>query len=405
MKKSNYDIILGIVFFGTLTGLGIITIVLSDFALGVEWHRLDLYSEDIGYLRPGDPVLLHGMSAGKVETIERLENAVKIPRPLDLSGNRSGEDVLCTVGIVVKLDIDPYLHLKTDYHITIEDRGLLGGKLIRMEVGENSVYFPKDQKLLAVAPPSALLTASRMLQENRAAVMEAIENIAEFAEKANDGNGTLGLLLTDEVTREQIDTLIDDFAAVGDNLTGGEGTLGKLLTDSAPFDDIKVASSDLRGFTDRIKRGEGSFGKFIQDDAVYEDIRTLAADAREGLSGVWDGDGTLAKLINEDTLYTEATSLVGDLREMAATATNGDGTIAQLLNDRVLYDQVVTLVDDASAVFTDIRTGDGLVAALIHDEKLLDDFRAILNQVLGAIEDARETTPVTSLGSFLFGTF
>ena len=52
-----------------------------------------------------------------------------------------------------------------------------------------------------------------------------------------------------------------------------------------------------------------------------------------------------------------------------------------------------------------MQSGDGLLAALIGDEQLADDFRSIMAQVLGAIEDARETTPVQSVGSFLFGTF
>ena len=54
MKQKNYDTILGLVFFGTLIGLGFITIVLSDFAIGAEWHRVKLFSDDIGYLRSFD---------------------------------------------------------------------------------------------------------------------------------------------------------------------------------------------------------------------------------------------------------------------------------------------------------------------------------------------------------------
>ena len=72
MNSRNQDMILGIVFFGALLGLGVITIVLSDFSLGTEWHRAEFFSDDVGYLRPGDPVLLYGMAAGKVEAITRL---------------------------------------------------------------------------------------------------------------------------------------------------------------------------------------------------------------------------------------------------------------------------------------------------------------------------------------------
>ncbi len=404
MKNRNNDAILGIVFFGALIGLGVMTIVLSDFALGAETFRVKVYATDIGYLRAGDPILLHGMAAGKVEEINRLPQPLLIAEPHDSSGASPGE-ANCTVEVQLKMEVDPYLYLRQDYDILIEDLGLLGGKMVRMVVGRADVFIPKGQQLYALAPPSAVQAASEILEENRADIRDAIAQINEFAEKANRGEGTLGLLMNDAETRARIEGIIDDITTVGDSLTNGEGTMGKLLNDSAPFDDLKVAMADARSFTDRIRKGEGTVGKMIQDDTIYEDIRSLTEEARTGLSGIWDGEGTLGKLINDDALYAQAEEFMADLLEIAEKVSDGEGTLGRLLNDAQLYDDVVAFVNDARVVFSDLRDGKGLVAALINDEELLDDFRSILSQVLGAIEDARETTPVTSLGSFLFGTF
>ncbi len=404
MKNRNLDALLGIVFFGALIGLGIVTIVLSDFAVGVERHDLVFYSEDVGYLRAGDPVMLHGMASGKITSIERLDEELTVKRPHDVGGESPG-DALCLVKVNARLDVDPFLHLKEDYHIVIQDLGVLGGKMVRIEVGKEDVFVPRDQLLFGDAPPSALQAMGQVIEENRAAVRDTIQDIQEFAEKANAGEGTLGLLMNDGGTRERIDGIIEDLGSIGDSLTEGDGTLAKLLNDSGPFDDLKAAAADVRGFTDDIRRGEGTVGKFLQDDSVYQEVEQLVADAREGLAPVWDGQGTLGKLITDDELYAKAESFMDDLLEIAEKVSNGEGTIARLLNDPQLYDDVTAFVADARALSHDLREGEGLVAALINDEKLLDDFRSILNQVLGAIEDARETTPVTSLGSFLFGTF
>ena len=51
---TTKDVSLGILFFGTLIALGVVTIGLSDFAIGVERHDVVMYSDDVGYLRPGD---------------------------------------------------------------------------------------------------------------------------------------------------------------------------------------------------------------------------------------------------------------------------------------------------------------------------------------------------------------
>jgi phospholipid/cholesterol/gamma-HCH transport system substrate-binding protein len=400
VKTRNYDVALGIVFFGALIGLGIITIVLSDFALGVERYEVDFYAADVGFLRPGDRILLHGISAGKVETIRRLDQPVFTPLPHDLSGESPGE-IRCTVVIRAKLDADLFSFLKEDYHILIEDHGLLGGKHIRIEVGLEDEFVSRDTVLLADAPPSVIQAAGQIIEENRAAVQNAIQQISEFAENANRADGTLGLLLNDSETRTQITEIIDNLTKLVNDIMDGEGTLGGLVTDSAPFDDLKVAMADARSAMERIRRGEGSIGKFIQEDALYDDVNELIADAKDGMAGVWEGEGTLGKLIIDEELYNQVNEFVEGLEVI----TEGEGMIAQLLNDGELYDKFVAMVDDAQLTFRDLREGDGLVAALINDEDMLDNFRSILNQVLGAIEDARETTPVTSLGSFLFGTF
>ena len=403
MNSRNQDMILGIVFFGALLGLGVITIVLSDFSLGTEWHRAEFFSDDVGYLRPGDPVLLFGMAAGKVEVVERLEEPIVVDRPLDITGDPV-EPLKCSVRIVTKLDVDPYEHLKTDYRALIEDRGLLGGKLVRLEMGSRDP-LPAGTRLVAHAPPSAIQSASRILEENRAAIQRTIDDIAEITTKANSGEGTLGMLLADDDTQERVSAFIDDFSQVGESLASGEGTLGKLLTDAGPFDDLAEGAANFRGFSDRISRGEGSVGKFIQDDEFYDKTVGVIDDVREAIGPTLEGESTLGKILQSDELHTDAQGLIDELTRLAQDAREGDGTVARLINDPSLYDNVNNLVSDASAVFSDIQEGNGLVAALINDEQILADFRAILGQVLGAIEDARETAPVTSLGSFLFGTF
>ena len=57
MNTRVSDILLGLVFFGALIGLGVATILLSDFRFGVERYEVELISPDVGYLRPGDPSL------------------------------------------------------------------------------------------------------------------------------------------------------------------------------------------------------------------------------------------------------------------------------------------------------------------------------------------------------------
>lgn len=100
MNDRKQDALLGLIFFSALFGLGAVTILLSDFRLGVTLHEVTLLSDDVGFLRTGDPVLVYGMTSGKVTALERLSV------PVDVS-TADGQLVRCTVAIRATLDLDP----------------------------------------------------------------------------------------------------------------------------------------------------------------------------------------------------------------------------------------------------------------------------------------------------------
>jgi ABC-type transporter Mla subunit MlaD len=344
MTSRVSDVLLGVVFFGSLLGLGAVTIALSDYRFGAPRFDVNLISPDVGYLRPGDPILLYGMPAGKVQTIERL------PAPR-MAATPDGDQVECRVVVRARLDADLYARVPVDSRISIEDRGLLGGKLIRIEEGKSHQLHERDEPLLAVERKSVLEAAGDVIGENRASLRRTIENIAEMTDSAREGHGMLGALLTDD-----------------------------------------TASSDMRG--------------------AVEDLRGSAADIRAVTASVRAGQGTLGRLISDDALYvtaegvvTDARGLVADARDVAGKINRGEGTLGRLVNDPSLYERAGHFFEDMSTLSQDIRSGRGIIGALVSDEELAKDFRSIVRQVLGVIEDARESTPVQNVGSFLFGTF
>jgi len=403
MNSRTSDIALGVVFFSALAALGIMTIYLSDFALGVERHDVRFLSDDVGFLRSGDPVLMHGMSVGKVTSIERLED----PQTIMVRGPTEGSpprDVRCIVAVTTRLDVDPREYLRDDYRVFIEDRGVLGGKLLRIEVGDGS-QPAQPGPLVATASQSVLQSAGAILEENRENLRLTIDSLADIADGTRRGRGTLGRLVNEEDLIEEAQQVLANLREVGDMLVSGDGTLPKLLNDPALHDDLETIVADVRSYSDRIKRGEGTLGKLVQDDGLYGEATGLLTDARQTFAAVNSGDGTLGKLVTDDTIHADAAAMMAELRELAETANSGDGTLGRLLEDETLYENANAFFEDLGGLADDLTEGDGLLAALVNDEKMADDLRNILAQVLGAIEDARETTPVRSVGSLLFGTF
>jgi phospholipid/cholesterol/gamma-HCH transport system substrate-binding protein len=324
------DVLLGLVFFGALIGLGVATIVLSDFQFGVERHEIEIISPDVGYLRPGDPLLIFGMPAGKVLELRRLPEPVAV----ELADGRT---VTCAIGILCRLDVDVYATLPRDSRLIIEDRGLLGGKLIRVVTGTSETIVDRDTPLVAESAISALQSAGELLDENRENVKRTFDNFTQLIESANRGRGLLGALFYDETLNTKVKSIADDAADISAGLRSGEGTLGRLLKQTDMYDSAQAGIGDAK---------------------------SLFASARDVVEHVKTGEGTLGKLVYSDALYQEAQGL-----------------------------------------FTDLRGSKGLLGMLINDEELATKFRHIVEKVLGAVEDARETSPVMGVGSFLFGTF
>ncbi len=364
MKNHSTDVVLGILFFGVLIALGYVTIGLSDFALGKPRYPTDMFSPDVGYLRPGDPILLHGMPAGKVISVSRITDPVLARAP-------GGEYVTCTIRIETRLDVAPFELLASDHAIHIEDRGLLGGKLIRIEAGESTDAANSELPLIAILTPSTWQTAGAILEENRESIETTFQNLSDFSTEANSGDGVLGMLAYDAAVTADVRQFVDNLAGVSESINKGDGTLARLVNDGGLFDEYRTLGDSWNEITDGIAAGEGTVGRLIQDPELYDHWLDISRR-------IESGEGTVGQLINDDAVYVQLKDVLVDLESVG---------------------------DRLADVTARIDAGEGVLGTLISDEELADQLREIAKQLLGAIEDARESAPVQEVGSLLFGTF
>jgi len=279
MHTRSSDILLGLVFFGGLIGLGVATIALSDVRFGKPQYDIDLYSADVGYLRPGDPVLLYGMPTGKVREIERLAQ----PRTLS---RLDGTPVECAVVVHARVDADVYSRLTTAGRIVVEDRGLLGGKLVRIDAGPGGEPLRPDTPLVAELAASALQATGEILQENREDLRRTIGNLASASDRIHQGQGVLGALVQD-----------DELAG---NVRDGVA-------------DLRATAADLRAMSSRVARGEGSLGRLVNDDSLHERATALLDDLASVSHDIREGNGLLGALVSDPKLAEDFRSLVAQV--------------------------------------------------------------------------------------------
>lgn len=138
------------------------------------------------------------------------------------------------------------------------------------------------------------------------------------------------------------------------------------------LDELSETVVSVKRVMDQISSGQGTLGKLIFDDGVYDNLNATVVNLKTVSERLENGDGTLGKLLSEDDqLYQDLSASMTNLKEITGKISSGGGTLGKLVNNDEMY---------------------------VEAQKLLGELRA-------AIDDMRETSPVTTFSTIFFGAF
>lgn len=276
LQETSIEVTVGAFMFMVLLALGFFTIVLSRENLFTKSYQLEVVFKSVQGLREGDNVFLRGVDVGKIKRLQLASDGVHVH---------------------VTLDVQPQLH--EDYRIEVLPSSVLGGRYLNIYEGsESKPLLPENAKLVGVPPVDLIEEATKTIQGIRNALEEGdvlnnlkamMSDLREITRKLNQGEGTLGRLLTDDEIYNELKTIAANLREVSDRLATGKGTLGKLLSeDDQLHKDISEVAANLKKITADIEAGKGTLGKLAKDDALYQDavmtvneVRAAVDDFRE----------------------------------------------------------------------------------------------------------------------------
>jgi len=363
-KKSTLsaELIVGLFVALVFAGLFVFTVVISGSALfRKNDFTISVVLPDAMGLRRNDPVIARGTSVGIVE---------------DVTFKRDG------VHVVAKLNAPVVFY--EGYTITVGTTSILGGRqLLLTEGNPNGAQVADVMSLTGIAPANMMDDATAAISDLRSflagdflANLDTISsNIVNITARLDQGEGTLGKLLSaDSTLYDNLNAAIENIATIADRIEKGEGTLGHLLSsDTTLYDNLNDTIEDFAAILDRVEKGEGLIGKLLSSDStLYDNLDSAVTDIATVARRIEQGEGTLGKLLSSDTeLYDNLNSTLADIAAIARRLEQGEGTLGKLLTDPGLYDNV-------NGAVTDVRE---------------------------YMDDMRETTPVSTFSSFIFGAF
>jgi len=370
-RDLSLEFVVGCFFFAALMILAWFTIVLSREQLFHKRTRLTVLFPAAAGLGEGDPVLVRGVRAGRVERIRLGARFVQ-----------------------VRLALDQPLKLFKNCEISIRYASVLGGRHVYIYEGNPAAGpVPQDTVLYGEPPPDLMTETARLVQEMKRQLDRVVGKLDEA--------DAIGKMIK----------LIDDVRAVAADVRAGKGTAGRLFRDETLYNEAVATVCDLRaagdrfqkmaesvtGVADGLRNGKGTLGRLLADDSVFRDLQTITRKAAHG-------DGTVARLLNSSELYHHLDDAAADFRKAAARLNDGRSTISRFLtDDGRAYSDLEQSLADVRTILDQVRRGKGTLGRLVNDPTLYDEARTLVLEVQRAVEDFREQTPVSTFGSLLFG--
>lgn len=393
--SNKKQIVLGAFFMTVLGILGYYTLFMTDFALFKKRQELVVHFPEANGLRTGDAVLVAGIRQGRVKSLS-FDPAAELARR-----------------VTVMLTLDQELPLREGFTIRIADSTVLGGHELLIDPGPpGATPIPTDTVLFGVVSRGALGSVGDFIDKNGDTIQRIVNNLDGIVADVKDGKGTVGRLLRDDALSAQVTSAVDKIdrtfanaASVVEDVRSGKGIVGRLIYDDAlsqrlteVADRLRDIGSNLSTITADAQAGKGTIGRLLKDDVLSDDVAKAVKSIREITEQINSGEGTLGRIVRDKGMADDISAIFQQIK-------SGEGTVGKLVYSNELYDKVVKIADDLASASDALRSGQGSLGKLVFSSDLYDQVSRALDIVTRALEEYRESAPITAFTAVLFGAF
>jgi phospholipid/cholesterol/gamma-HCH transport system substrate-binding protein len=265
------EIQVGLTVLAALAILILGVIWLKDYSLHRDQQIWHVRFQQTGGLAASDEVQVNGMRKGAVSEMK-------------LEGDH----------VIVDLALAKDVHLTRDSRVTIRNVGLMGEKVIAVDLKTTGGVYGKNELIPGVyelGVPEVMASMGGTV-DNVNRMTEQLSRIADAMDKNGDLAGAVrnfretseNLKLAVQENRIALRQAIGDFAAMSKTARGlttdREAQLRRTLDNFSQaaenLNHVAVRLDSLRTslqvITSRVEHGQGTLGKLVNDDRVYRDL-------------------------------------------------------------------------------------------------------------------------------------
>lgn len=390
-SSAGRQLVLGLLFLVALAILLAFTILLNENSIFGSRFAAEASFPEANGLGKGDPVLVHGVRAGRVQSVEYNPQA-------DL-GQR----------VLVRMNLEEWVReaLREDAITHIEVATLLGGRQVTIDPGQGAPRAAEEVvRLAGEVRLDVLNQLGETLGEIDTETLDAVFSEAlALLQDARTGEGLVGQLISNPEYATEAREMMASIRGAGDGVSGvtdlvmnGDGFLPLLLRERTLYDQAGGIMDDLSETLRLIREGDGSVARLLNDGTFAETLESAATRIDGLIAGVEAGEGNLGLLFKSEDFMRSAQSLIEDVQ-------NGDGLLPALISNAETRDRFDRILEDVEVVTNQLSSGQGTLGRLAMEDELYDQALTALGLLNRSLEDFREAAPISSFTNVILGGF
>jgi phospholipid/cholesterol/gamma-HCH transport system substrate-binding protein len=401
MTARGREVVVGAVFFATLTVLGIFTIIIGDMSILNPPKKVWVYFGDVAGLRVGNVVRISGLERGKVKEM-RLRGT----------------------GVLAMLSVHPSVKIHPGHKIRVKAFSPLGGKYVDVDRGDLSQpplslseEMPKEgreakEALIGSTEKEFISELSDLAETVKPMVISAVANIRDVTGKVNSMQGTLGRLVGDPTmynhlrnAARNLEETTDSVNKVLGKINEGDGTLAKLVNDGKLYDSTVRTLERVESIARKVDEGKGTIGALFNDDGMRDDVKRTIQKVASLLKRADDGEGTMGQLVRNDRLYKALSQALEDLSKLSGQIADAKGPVGVLITDAQAGENVRRTIAHIEKITDSVASGRGSVGRLFMDDRLITEAERVVVELRESVEDLREQAPINAFVNAVFQAF
>lgn len=319
MKNAGAEIKVGLFVLVGIIILAYMSVKVGKIDFGrKKGYKIFAYFDNVSGLNIDVPVEIAGIEVGRVEDIGLERRKAK-----------------------VTMRVAPDTSIPSDSKAFVRTKGVLGDKFIEIIPGKPEsptlkdgdriidTYTPTDIDQLINRIGEVALDIRKVSQslgnvlggkEGEDKMRQILDNITTSTASLNrvieDNEKRISSLLInfDEFSKH-IKEAVEAFSMIAKKIERGEGTLGRLIHDTRTIEDLNQTLAHLKSISEKIDSGKGAMGRLISDEEAGQNLDETLASLKHVSEKIDSGKGTIGRLINDEKMADDLGETVTGIRD------------------------------------------------------------------------------------------